>query len=309
MRALLALLLLPACFPTSGGDMTEVEIEPALATPLDILIVLDDTPPMAAHLPRVPPPDNVAGVLVGIYNGAPDLRIAVTTSTTGTLRTSAAVPSGILEHTVRMTDGRLAQNYQGDLATALGSLMNVGTDSQGPNAPLASAAQAITAPDFVREGSGIGILLASASDDASPNSPASYAQAIQDAHGNAMQVSAIYPEPSQRLAAFVDGFGHRRVTPIDAYDMEAVTIFAQLFAGVSNDACFPVAPTDSDQCELFTTHDQEVNPLPACFGSAWASILPCYEMIADASCASGTAMLLGGGFSYYHPRIFGRCPT
>ncbi len=309
MRALLALLLLPACFPTGGSEMTEVEIEPALATPLDILIVLDDTPPMAAHLPRVPPPDNVAGVLTAIFNGAPDLRIAVTTSTTGTLRTSASVPDGILEHRLRMTDGLLVQHYQGDFATALGSLMNVGADSELPNAPLASAAQAITAPDFVRERSSVGILLASASDDASPGSPASYAQAIQEAHGNAMLVSAIYPEPSQRLAAFVDGFGHRMVTPIDAYDMEAVSIFAQLFADVSTDACFPIAPTDSSECELFIAHEQEVHPLRACFGSAWASILPCYEMIADASCPSGTAMLLGGGFSLYHPGIFGRCPT
>jgi hypothetical protein len=91
-----ALCLVAACTSEANLGRTYNEvfaISPALPTPLDVLVVLDDTTAMASHLPRVPNPANLGGVLVGIYNGSPDVQIAVTTSTTGTLRTSPNGPT------------------------------------------------------------------------------------------------------------------------------------------------------------------------------------------------------------------------
>jgi hypothetical protein len=295
---------------TGEGSRT-FEIAAALPTPLDVLVVLDDTTAMASHLPRVPDPANLGGVLEAIYNGAPDLRIAVTTTTTGTRRVSAAVPTGVVVHARNFEDGSWDKNYTGSLASALSSLMNVGATSTSPNAVIASTQLALD-DSFVRESSSVGILMVSASDDQSTEDVAAYAEAIQ-AKGNPALVSAVYSGPALRLAAFVDAFAYRHVVPIESFNMEAISIFAQLFDDVTSDGCLPLAAAQASNdgdlldCDLFTSHNDVVHPLPMCSGSAWEAAAPCWQTIADTSCSSDRAILFGGGYRIYHPRIEGNC--
>lgn len=303
MRSLLVVgCLLPGC----AESFETFELQPVLPTPIDLLVVLDDTTAMTTYLPRNPPPGQLT-VPIAFYNGAPDVRIAVTTSTTGTLRTSAAVPSGVIEHRLDFEDAQLHTNYSGDLVDAIDSLMNVGTSSTAPNAVLASAELALHSYS-PRNSAGLGILISTAGDDQSPGDVATYANTIR-ARGHAA-ISVVHGEPVQRLSEYADAFAERRMLPMADYNMTGVEVFTSLFRdGIPSDACFPFAPSDVESCQLFTSHDHVVRPLPLCLGSAYESARPCFELRADDQCSSGWVLLLGGGYSSYHPRIIGRCPT
>ena len=295
--------LLVGCASEPVDQAETFEIQPRLSTPRDILVVLDDTPAMGTHLPG-PDPANVAAVLTGIYNGAPDLRIAVTTGTTGTLRTSPAVPTGVIEHRVDFADGELKTSYGGTLTSALSSLMNVGTSSTSASTVLASTEQALASGFSVRPSAALGILVVAANADASPGDAASYAEAIR-ARPNDVMLSWVSPDAEPRLDAFADGFAHRYFTPIDAYGMEAISAFAELFQDGPVDGCFPIDAASN--CELYTSYDHVVNRLPACSGSPWESATACWQLQSDSACASGRAILFGGPFTVYHPHVIGRC--
>lgn len=310
MRHLATLfVILAACTGTDTPDPGQRASEPfeiaaVPRTPFDLLVVLDDTAAMENHLPREPSPGQI-GVPVHFYNGAPDVRIAVTTTTTGTLRTSALVPSGIIEHTVSFEDGALRTSYTGTLADAIASLVNVGTSSTAPNAVLANTISALNG-GFVRDGAAVGILLSTASDDESPDEVASYAAAVHAA-ASRVGVVVVNANPVPRLSAFADAFATRKVMPMDQYNMSAVEIFAGLFWVTPPPACFPLAPPDATACEVFTSYNEVVNPLPACTASAGESTTPCWAIIEDASCPTGHALLLGGGYQMYHPQLLGQC--
>lgn len=304
MRAYLygVVSVLSAC---AGESFETFEIQSATPTPLDLLVVLDDTTAMASHLPRNPPPGQVT-VPIYFYNGAPDVRIAVTTSTTGTLRTSSAVPTGIIEHRVRFEDGTLATNYSGTLIDAVGSLMSAGTSSNAPNAPLAATEKALQT-SFARSSASLGIMISTAGDDESPGDVATYATTLH-AKKERVALSVVYAEPGQRLQAYADTFANRRMTPASEYSMQAVEVFASLLSVPPPDACFPIATPDATGCQLFTSHEHVVTPLPMCAGEALGTDTACWQMIADGGCASGLAILLGGPYRQFHPQIFGRCP-
>jgi hypothetical protein len=281
-----------------------------LPTPLDILVVLDDTTAMAPHATDGPEPANLGGVLVAIYNGAPDVRIAVTTTTTGTRRVSPEVPSGILQHTVKMSDGTLETSYTGSIGTALASLMSVGASSTEPNAAFASAQSALDG-DFVRPGAGVGILLATASDDASADAPASYATAIQG-HGNPVLVSAAFLDPASRIDAFLAEFGNRNEMQLPEFNMSGISVFAQLFDPQPNASCLPI---EAEQyidgsalaCGVVAAHEGEVASVPRCDGEGDPEGPPCYRLLAEPTCESGRLLILGGPFRMYHPVIEARC--
>jgi hypothetical protein len=299
MRAV-ALILLAGC--TTTPEPQTFEIQPRLPTPLDILIVLDDTTAMASHLPR-PDPANVGGVLILMYNGAPDVRFAVTTTTTGTLRTSPAVPTGIIEHAINFEDGTLDTNYQGTIANALSSLMNVGTASTAPNAIFASTESAL-ATNFVRASAGVGLFVVSATDDQSPGDVATHIDAVR-ARPNEVMLSWLSPEGMLRLTAFADGLAYRYYTPIDAYGMQAVMPFTWLWHDEPLDFCFPIdAATD---CEMHMSHNHIVTPLDECLGDPWQADVPCWQLSPANECASGRLIGFGGPFRHYHPRVIGRC--
>jgi hypothetical protein len=153
-----------------------------------------------------------------------------------------------------------------------------------------------------------------ASDDQSTQDATMYAAAIR-ARGQPTLVSAVHAAPSERLTQFMNHFTYRWSTPLDAYNMEAISIFAQLFPPLTFDGCLPVAAIDTDDrraglqldCALVTSHEGTLQPLPMCTGSAFTATSPCWQPIEDPSCSSGVGLLLGGGYRVYHPRIEGRC--
>lgn len=299
MREWVVVVVLAGACTTSTTEPVELEIEPQLATPMDVLVVIDDTG--LAQTANIPDPRNLAGVLEGIYNGAPDFQIAFTTSTTGTLRTSPAVPTGVIEHHVRMEDGALETNYPGDLADAIQSLTSL-TSSTAPNTLLASTVGALAGSSFVRPDAALGILLVSSHDDVSPDAPEAYTTAIRARAAKSM-VSAVYQQPAERIGQFLTGMTNRYEQPIDQYNMEAISSLAGMFAPRSGASCFPLAVTHASDCELATAYNHVSIPLPECTNDS----SPCFELVADASCASGLTILFGGPYRYYHPTVIGRC--
>ncbi len=293
-----------------GTGAQTFEMQARLPTPLDVLVVLDDTPAMASHLPR--PGVDQLSILPLIYNGAPELRIAVTTGTSGELVTSPIVPTGILEHAIDLTDGSLQTNYTGSLQTASASLTNVGAASTGPNALLAAAQHALATPGFVRDGDGVGIFIVTAGDDASPGSPLDYAAAIQ-APGHPTMVSVVDAVPTGRLSAFADALPYRSEMAMSASDMEALTVFSRLFRDDETlDVCLPITAAATNgqyDCDVFGTYDHVVTELPACTGDPWQASAPCWQISAEPSCASDQMLLLGGPFTMYRPHVIGRCAT
>jgi hypothetical protein len=305
MREWVVVVLVASACTTSTAEPVELELAPQLATPMDVLVVIDDTG--LAQTANIPDPRNLAGVLKGIYNGAPDFQIAFTTSTTGALRTSQAVPTGVIQHHVRMEDGVLETNYPGELADAIHSLTSL-TSSTAPNTLLASTVSALGGSDFVRPDAALGILLVSSHDDASPDAPEAYAAAIES-HATRSMVSAVYQQPAERIGQFLVGMTDRYEQPIGQYNMEAISSLAGMFEPLSGASCFPLAVTQASDCELATAYHHVSIPLPECSTSAPSTddSPPCFELVADASCGSGLTIVYGGPYRYYHPTVIGRC--
>ena len=308
---LLPLLLLCACVEQGGGSKYETfELPANKPTPLDVLVVLDDTAAMANHLPR--PGVDQLGILPLIYNGAPDIRVAVTTSTTGTLRTSAVAPDGFVEHRLDFGDGELHTNYNGTLNYALGSLTNVGAASTAPNEIFSSAQRALATPGFIRPGSGVGILVISGADDASTGDPATFADAVQS-YGNPVMVSAIYADedPIARIRAFADALPLRWLVTMSGYNMEALTIFSWLWPPPQYpDGCLPVSAALIDghyDCEVFMADAPTTRVLKQCNGDVWSASEPCWQIRDNEYCTSGRIIGFGGGFMAYQPHVIGRC--
>lgn len=307
---ILPLLLLCAC--ADQQQYETFEIQPNLPTPIDVLVVLDDTTAMTDHLPRRGV--DQLGILALIYNGAPDIRVAVTTGTTGTLRTSTDVPAGFIEHRLDFADGTLHTNYSGSLQTAAASLTNVGVSKTEPNALLAAAQHGLETPGFLRDGVGTGMFMVTASDDASVGDLSTYASAI--ANGKRAMVAVVNAGAVPRLGAFADGLPFQSFWPMETYDMSALTVLAQLWKPTNRDSsCLPVRPAvvDGDyDCEIVTEHEHITLSQARCEGdwlSSWNSAKTCWHVLPDESCSSGLALVLGGPFHYYQPRIIGRCAT
>ena len=296
MRAWTGVLLASAC---STSPSSQVVIDPHLPTPMDVLVVVDDT--SLAQTANIPEPANLAGVLEGIYNAAPDLHIAFTTSTTGALRVSPIVPTGVIEHRVRMEDGVLATNYDGDLAPAINSLMGF-VSSEAPNTALSAAVGALNDGNFLRPDAVLGILLVSGSDDASADAPSDYAAAIQS-RATASMVSAVYQQPAARIGQFLGEMTLRYEQPIGKYNMEAISALAGMFHPFSADSCFPLAVASANDCELATAYNRVSTSLPVCADDS----SPCFTLVADTSCESGWTIVFGGAYRSYHPTVIGRC--
>lgn len=301
-------LLLTGCLAEST-TLETFEVQPTLPGPVDLLVVLDDTTAMAPVVFPNTPPTSQIGVLSLMYNGAPDIRIAVTTTTTGTLRTSPAVPSGYIVHRLNFEDGQMETNYSGELGTAIASLTNVGHASTAPNAALASTEAALGA-GWVRDSTGVGIFMVTASDDQSSGTTATYASAVL-APGNNTVVSVVNATAVPRLADFASAFPISKFMAADAWNMSGIEIFGALFGSSADTYCFPVTAAEVTagqfDCEMYTSYNMVVHPLATCTGDPWQSATPCWQLLADPSCPSGRGLLFGGPYHYYHPRLIGRC--
>jgi len=181
-----------ATYDTPGG----------YAPQLDLLIVIDDTTAMAPYAERVAMlPDLIETALRPEY----DLRVAVTTNG-GALRAPAGSPDPFLATRLGFDLAR-ASSFDRSLADALRPLTSVGAASAGGSQPLAAVRAALDGNPggFLREDAALGIVIVTASDDASPDAVSDYATWIEERKASAydVMVSVIHVNDSPRLDSFL----------------------------------------------------------------------------------------------------------
>src|SRR4051812_28208849 len=168
MRRAVILLALAACTddppadsgPVVTSQITSFEYFAKPPRQLDVLFVVDNTPAMAPYQDQLDEIASAAGeVLSNVGGGFPDVRLLVQ---------SLGSVSPVLE----LSDGLdfvHHASFDGTLGDALTPLLHVGTAETAPNQPLAVMDSALTGA-WLRPNATLGIVLLSASDDASPRS-------------------------------------------------------------------------------------------------------------------------------------------
>lgn len=281
-RALWLLALCAACAsddaPSSGPDAEShvaVFEYPGGGPPqLDLLVVIDDTVAMAPYQDRMAMlPSVIEQAYLSIGDGLVDMHIAVTTD--GTLR---RVPAVAGSYVAIRTDFDLARpaNFTGTLLDAVTPLTSVGAANTAPYQPLAAVKRVFEEnPDgFIRDNASIGIVIISASDDASPGTPADYAQFISATREDPYEimVSRIVVNPSPRLDELATGFMNRTSTTslADGDLAGALTVFAQAIRTILRGNCWhvsdidPITPGPQYDCTFTATIRDVPRVLPPC---------------------------------------------
>ncbi len=184
---------------------------------MDVLVVIDDTSAAAPYADRLATlPSVLEQTYASTARGTVDMHIGVTTD--GTLRRLPAM--GAAFASIR-TDFDLLRitNFTGTLSDALTPVMDVGSDSDRPYQPLAAVRRVIEEnPDgFLRPDASLGIVIISASDDASPDAAIDYAASLRLAKSDPAQIEilGITASPSPRLDELLARFPARSfVEPI-----------------------------------------------------------------------------------------------
>src|SRR5689334_2177135 len=124
MKSIAFMALLSACTSPTYAPFEMEKI--TLIGELDILIVIDDTRAMVQQ------PDAMAAINAARLarwttdwsESLSNVRVAVTTTTTGTLQKSPLVPTGVIEHAIDTVTANPIVNYGGgDMSVALDSLL------------------------------------------------------------------------------------------------------------------------------------------------------------------------------------------
>jgi hypothetical protein len=321
-RAVVALLVVAACFdpPPPPGDFVESRTEsfvlPEFSPPdMDLLVVIDDTAamePYQSHLATFAL--EIVAQLRRSY-GMPNLHIAVTTTTSGTFRTTPAMSDAYITDSFAW-DGTRPGNYQGTLEDVLTSLFVAGSASAGTNQPLGAIKSVVETPNgFFRRDSYGAYIVVTASDDASPD--LDYVHWLKNAYNDPTNaiVSGVYAQPAPHLDTFFNSFPNRAsIVSLDnsdwsdAYALLGQLIRTPLSTGVR---CAP-KPIDVDPQtagEQFDAHiayvvnDREV-PMTEC---VTGGPRPCWSFIRDIQqCFEDYYLFVIDGFpGPYHPEIRG----
>jgi hypothetical protein len=248
----------------------------------------------------------------------PDARIAVTTTDgSGVLRTPATASEPYLALGFD-AHYNATRNFTGSLTDALGELLDVGTSATAPVRPLDAAVNALAMnPSFLREYSFFGVVIISASDDASSGAVVDYATLLTNGRYDPSNVgvSGVYPQPSARLDAFFARFGpHAWTADIGAGDLSPA--IASLQNGLKRILYLPCAdePSDVDperdgaqyDCDFSADYaDGTVESLPQCRADDTGR---CFEFLEHAWCDRGSKLFHVRGFPARHsPPIHGEC--
>lgn len=265
-RALCTLALCAACTtdaPTGGIEgvsYVDVHEFPAAPAPqLDLLLIIDDTPAMAAYQDQLATlPAQVVHAFTMTNRAIHDLHIAVATMD-GTLRVAPSIGGAFMTMHTDYDFARVT-NFTGTFADALGRLTSVGTAGTTANQPLAALRRvAEVHPDgFLRDDAALGIVIITASDDTSPDAAAEYARLAQLLKTDPTNVIAtgITLAPTPRLDEFFAAFPNRNlVVPIAGGEYEPVfTQFARYVRSVGSLSCWndpdtdPLAPGSQYDC-------------------------------------------------------------
>jgi hypothetical protein len=219
LRALPAVLVIAACAadPSGGIDGTshviEFDVPGGATTAFDVLFVIDDSAAIAPYVDRVAvAADALASAARATPTGPLDLHVgAITTTGTAELRAVPAIDGTFLVD-VHAPNGTRTENYDGSLGAALRQLVAAGTAGTASSQPLANARAVLEgAGDFVRASANTGVVFVTAQDDASPDTPEAFAQAIRATRADPSDVVAIgaYTGPAPRLDAVLAAFPNR----------------------------------------------------------------------------------------------------
>lgn len=329
MRRVLALpFLVLGCTddPAPSGPAVEShvdfwEIPGRYVTRIDLLLVIDHTTAMAPYQTQLAAlPAVTEAALFGDDKTNPDVRVAVTTTdAAGALRATGTsdpyIALGLDVHYRRTT------NFTGSFAAALAPMIDVGASASTAVQPLAAAQAALDAnPSFLREYSFLGVVIITASDDASSDTPASYANALKARRDDPLNafVGATYAPPAPRIDGFLAALPNRGF-PMDITTDDVSTSLVFLENTVRNHLAAPcvVEPLDLDpervggqyDCAIEAVYDDDTTEiLRQCPSDITA---PCYEFTDDPILCNeipGYKTLRIKGFpTQSYPNIRGQC--
>ncbi len=289
---------------------------PAFIPPqLDVLVVVDNTTAMAPYASSLA--TLAAATEQGLFvegTAQPDARIAVTTTDgSGSLRMPATSSESYLAVGFD-AHYNATRNFTGSLTDALADLFAVGTATTSPPRPLAAVVNAL---GFARADSFLGIVMITASDDASDDHPVAYSTMVKgqrDDYGE-IGLSGVYPQPSARLDAFAGRFAPKAwLTDIATGDSaKAIVSFENalkriLFLPCADEPSDVDAETEGPQydCSFAAQYDDGTSEqLPPCRPDSAGR---CFEFVEHMWCDGGSKLFNVRGFPGHHsPQIRGQC--
>ena len=279
MRAL-ALLMIAGCIdqpnppliPTSCSSINYYESN--FNNQLDMLFVIDDSQAMTPYQAAL---EANAPVFINILHSlplAPSLHLAAARASDGSL--VDPVPCGASPGATFLiaSNAWTVQNFTGDLAQVFTCMTRVGTTG-GHQQVMASGLTALANnPGFLRTGSFLGLVIIAASDDGSPDEPASYISQFQqlEAVPNHIYAAAVAHQPSARLQSFIDAFGSLgTIVSIDQQSWaDAFAVFARNIGAFIGPQCIDGVLIQPANCSftivqnIGTAQQRELLALPTC---------------------------------------------
>ena len=326
VRIVFVLVLVACVEPKSAGvgdsHVEVIDIPGGWATSLDLVFVIDDSPAVANYTDRVA---SLGVELERAFRSAPggmlDLQVAaITTTGGGALRSSSKIdgPFAIDTHA---PDGTRTENYDGSLGYALTQFVTAGANSTGASQPFAATRSLLEAPPpgFRRPGASLGIVIVTAQDDASPESPEAFATFLKglSADPNEVIVIDISSGTTPRLAQLTGLFPNRTLHT-DLATGELGHAFDLLDQQPKTDLGAPcmAAPADADpiidgpqyDCAFNAVREDgtETTLVPCNSGLAGG----CWKLAPDQICFAPTLRLFVRGFAETsRPHIRGSCVT
>ena len=216
----LALVALAACvvpqpepLPEAQARVVALDLPLFAPQPIDIVMVVDDSPAMAPFRPHVR--DGLRWAMSFIDSSWFDVHVAVIAADATSLHRTTAVDGAFLRSRF-LPDGSRDVNYAGTLPDAVAAFADVGTTGSWDAQPLEAMAHALAArpAGFARDGALSHVAFIADVDDHSPRSLDAY-ELIVRAEREPPQLDAILPLPSlpdSRLAAFLARFPDVDVT-------------------------------------------------------------------------------------------------
>lgn len=280
--------MLASCAAEPVGLLEDVETsceaevvptESAPSPPLDVVIAIADTLPMAAHAERLR--DElvyVARVLETIEGALPSVHVAVV----GDDRGAFWAPDGCLEpgsdHLIDVEEPWFVcddaacrdRNYAGDFADAVSCLGTIVAEAEAAPPMLDRVLRAVQADDtFLRDNAYLAILIITNHDDASPGSPLDYVAALRalKPDDSLVALGVVAPLDAPRLDAALQALPNRNARAVfDQQDwVDALPLVSSFGCGVTS-GCVenPVGCiSDVPPCEMATPDRPAADtPLP-----------------------------------------------
>lgn len=275
--------------PPIGDDVTSevarLDYPLNWAPQLDLLVVVDPSPAMAAYRDNVAA--NLPRMIDAFYSaGSASLHLGVVSAD---LDDDAAFASDDAIHgdfvvDLRLTDGNRARNYDGELRSVFARLATPRTDGAARAQPLEAMRRALTLhPTFHRDSAALMVVFVMATDDASDRAPEKYVAVLQQLQPRSylLAITAAIPTAAcggmaPRLSAFAAQFGvqHAELGICDA-DLTPLTQFASIKTSLVGPPCLP--PTVSTCAAELAFDDGRVQRLPACD----EGVAPCWRLERD----------------------------